>query len=49
MCNNKGNSKGSGRLGKKWECHILFFLDAPMFTLDEQQEVIIGHILASRN
>lgn len=38
---------GSGTLGKDWVCH--FFLDAPMFTLDEKQEMIIGHILAACN
>lgn len=42
------NNKGSGSMGKDCKCH-LFFLEAPMFTLDEKQEMIIGHILAACN
>lgn len=44
------NNKGSGSLGKDWGCHFSsFFFSAPMFTLDEKQEMIIGHILAACN
>lgn len=42
-------TKGVAVWGRSESVTFLFFLDAPMFTLDEKQEMFIGHILAARN
>lgn len=44
----KRHEKQGVALWGRTEC-VTFFLDAPMFTLDEKQEMIIGHILAACN
>lgn len=43
--------RGSGCLRKDRKCHVCFFFlfDAPVFTLDGKQEIIIPHVLAVCN